>query len=246
MPGVEKRTEEWKPLRELPITWVTLSELKPHERLNNEELKGFIESLTSSGIFWLPLLISKNEKIIIDGHHRWKGLLELGAEKAPAVMVDYADPEIELGIWFPLLSKDKTTFLEALQKASITTKIVKDRNEAINEVHSGKASFAIVGKENEEAVLVYNKPEACDMLVKIEGESIVYIDTESAALAEVDNEEAKFAIIRKPLSKDSVRRTCSKGEVFPAKSTRHILPFTFQKIDVKINEIIPNFSNKEK
>ncbi|MFQ5978274.1 MAG: ParB N-terminal domain-containing protein [Candidatus Heimdallarchaeota archaeon] len=241
MPGVEKRTEGPKPFRELPITWVALSELKPHEALNEEELKGFIESVTRSGVFWLPLLITKKEKIILDGHHRWAGLRKLGARRAPGILIDYEDPEINLGIWFPLLTKEIGIFLAALENNDIKTQIVPERQLALNAVQSGNAKMAIVGKTKEEAILVLDDPLAVDILTKEEGESICYIDTESAALSEVDRGEARFAIIRKPLTKADVRQKTDIGEVFAAKSTRHILPWAYQKIEVKLEEIIPNF-----
>lgn len=242
MPGVEKRTEEKQPFKEFPITWVDLSELKPHEALVEEELKAFIESVTGSGVFWLPILVSKDEKIIIDGHHRWAGLMELGAKRAPAILIDYSDPGINLGMWYPLLSGKMQTFLEALKKKNIRIQIMSERKAALEVVHSETAPMAIVGKVDEKAILVLDDPLAVDLLVKVEGESIGYIDTETAALSEVDSGEVRYAIIRKPLTKDDVRKKAAKGEVFAAKSTRHILPWTYQKINVKLEEIIPGYS----
>ncbi|MFX0114101.1 MAG: ParB N-terminal domain-containing protein [Candidatus Hodarchaeota archaeon] len=238
MPGVEKRTEEQKPFKEFPITWINLSELKPHEALVEEELKAFIESVTSSGVFWLPILVSKAEKIIIDGHHRWAGLMELGAKRAPAILIDYSDPEINLGIWYPLLSNKMGIFLDILKKNNIKIQIIPERKAALDAVQSGTVPMAIVGRADENAILVLDDPLAVDLLVKVEGESIGYIDTETAALSEVDIGEARYAIIRKPLTKDDVRKKVARGEVFAAKSTRHILPWTYQKIDVKLEEII--------
>jgi hypothetical protein len=240
MPGVEKRTEEPKPFREFPIDWVELSELKPHEALNDEELDAFIDSVTGSGIFWLPLLVTKNEKIIVDGHHRWAGLRKLGAKRAPGILIDYDDPEIDLGIWIPLLTKELKIFLDALNEKGIEVQKTADRQKALKLVHSGDIKMAIVGKDKEKAILILHDPLAVDLLAKIEGETICYIDTESAALSEVDNGQASYAIIRKPLTKEEVRLKTAKGEVFAAKSTRHVLPWTYQKINVKLEEIIPS------
>lgn len=242
MPGVEKRTEGPKPFREFPITWVDLSELKPHEALNEEELKGFIESVTRSGVFWLPLLITKKEKIIIDGHHRWAGLRKLGARRAPGILIDYGDSEITLGTWFPLLTKEIGIFLAALEKNDIKTQKVSKRQIALNAVQVGNAKMAIVGKPKEEAILILDNPLAVDILTKEEGKSICYIDTESAALSAVDRGDSRYAIIRKPLTKADVRQKTDRGEIFAAKSTRHILPWAYQKIDVKLEEIVSNLN----
>ena len=245
MPGVEERTEEWKPLREFPIAWLDLSELKPHEALVEEELKGFIKSLTTCRVYWLPILVSKEEKIIIDGHHRWAGLQKLGAMQSPAILIDYADPDIKLGMWYPLLTKERDVLLDTLKRNGIETQMMSERQSATRKVQSGEATIAIVGKKDDEAILILNDPHAVDLLVRTEGELISYIDTEVAALSEVDSGKSRFAVIRKPVTKDDVRRKVTKGKVFPAKTTRHILPFSYQKIDVKIQEILPNFETSK-
>jgi len=242
MAGIEKRTEEKKPLRNVPFTWIMLDELKPHEDLVEKELERFIESFITHRVFWLPILVSKKEKIILDGHHRTAGLKKLGAVKIPAIFIDYDDPEIQIDTWHPLLLKRKRDVLKELEDRHVDIQIIAGRRDAVKAVRCQKSAVAIIGRRKGEAFLLPNDSMTSDAISEIEKESIGYIDSRNAALDEVDKGNARIALIKKPLSKNDVRKKTACGEVFPPKSTRHVLPFTIQRISVRIEEILPGFS----
>ena len=70
-------------------------ELTPHEDVFVEVLrKRLHEILTSTRIY--PIIVEKDHRVILDGHHRWYATLELGI-RVPAYVVSYS--EIGLDSW---------------------------------------------------------------------------------------------------------------------------------------------------
>ncbi|MCI4329182.1 MAG: hypothetical protein L3J86_06310, partial [Thermoplasmata archaeon] len=62
-----------------------------------------------AGVVTDPLWVARGSSVILNGHHRYAALQALGATHAPAWVVDYDDPLIELSRWYdgPALSKEE-------------------------------------------------------------------------------------------------------------------------------------------
>lgn len=73
-----------------------LASLKPHERTDTENFIRLAKNVIASGIIRNPLVADRRTRVILDGHHRHRILLELGLSKAPVFFVDYCDPGIRV------------------------------------------------------------------------------------------------------------------------------------------------------
>lgn len=71
--------------------WVKKNDVLPHEKVvvdRHNALREYLESLKPYAI--LPSIIICNEtSVIIDGHHRFHALVELGFESLPVTKVNY-------------------------------------------------------------------------------------------------------------------------------------------------------------
>jgi ParB-like chromosome segregation protein Spo0J len=75
---------------------VEICELKEHEKINKEYLKRLKQEIKLDKILKDPIIVDRNTKIILDGHHRFNGLKELGYKKILVYFVNYKSPEIRV------------------------------------------------------------------------------------------------------------------------------------------------------
>lgn len=78
------------------IRLIEISELKFHERTDNDRLNSLKDEICSDGILKRPIVIDDTTKVIIDGHHRAEALRLLGCRRIPVCCVDYTCNEIDL------------------------------------------------------------------------------------------------------------------------------------------------------
>ena len=79
----------------MKLTFIDPKELTPHEDVFVEVLrKRLHEILASTRIY--PIVVERDHKVILDGHHRWYATLELGI-RVPAYLVSYS--EVGLDSW---------------------------------------------------------------------------------------------------------------------------------------------------
>lgn len=83
------------------VTLVPLSWLKPHEQYVEARVAELTERFRKSGCVDYAVVADARTGTIIDGHHRYETLRRLGAERAPVVLVDYADPSVTVRNWRP-------------------------------------------------------------------------------------------------------------------------------------------------
>lgn len=76
-----------------------LDQLRVHEEVVEAEVVQLVGELRSEGTVREPLWIARGSLVILNGHHRYNALRRMGARLAPAWLLDYDDPEIELGRW---------------------------------------------------------------------------------------------------------------------------------------------------
>jgi len=71
-----------------------LSELLPHEKVNEAHVTGLVVSIEKQQKFTTPVIIDKKTKLIIDGHHRYNAAIRLGLKIIPVYEVNYLQPRI--------------------------------------------------------------------------------------------------------------------------------------------------------
>ncbi len=68
---------------------VPLESLRPHERILPDRLQAVMSTIEEENIVDYPILIDSEFGVILDGHHRYHALRELGVRLAPVVRVPY-------------------------------------------------------------------------------------------------------------------------------------------------------------
>ncbi|WP_297535184.1 L-serine kinase SerK [Thermococcus sp.] len=240
--GVEKVPKYDIPTVKVDYVFIELDKMKPHEQLVQKELEDFIESVTGSGIFWKPMLLAKipgtDEYLIVDGHHRWAGLQKLGAKRAPSVILDYFSDDVKVYTWYPAFKGDLNEVIERLKKEGL--EVIEDP-EAEEKAERGEVAFAIVGEKSfiipgslEEQKIVSRVLDEMNQEGRIE---LIYYGLKEDAREDMAKGEIDYVFIRKAPTKEDVMELVKRGEVFSPKTTRHVLPFNPDKIDVKLEEL---------
>ena len=86
--ALEKKNER---LETLSIEYVPIDSIKPNDynpnRQSEHEHDLLIASMREDG-FTQPVIVVREERIIVDGYHRWKAAHEIGMEEIPVVFTD--------------------------------------------------------------------------------------------------------------------------------------------------------------
>ena len=85
-------------LKQQNVELIGVSELKPHEQVNEKRILEVRESIITEGLKY-PIVVDKATKIILDGHHRYNILKKLKVSKVPVFFVNYFDERIILDSW---------------------------------------------------------------------------------------------------------------------------------------------------
>jgi len=73
------------------ITLVDVQKLLAHERTDHARFIEVCSQIRTQGVVRRPVIVDKDSRVILDGHHRVKALKELGAIKVPVLYVRYQD-----------------------------------------------------------------------------------------------------------------------------------------------------------
>lgn len=78
------------------IAYVDIRTLIAHERVDRARLAVVRRQLHADGVVRRPVIVERQSRVILDGHHRVQALRELGAALAPVAYVRYGDPRIRV------------------------------------------------------------------------------------------------------------------------------------------------------
>lgn len=84
-----------------------LERLKIHEEVVPERVAELVQAIRHRGRVDEPILVARDSHVILNGHHRFAALRQIGARRVPAWVVEYDDPSIQLERWYegPPLTK---------------------------------------------------------------------------------------------------------------------------------------------
>ncbi len=82
----------------LEFDLIPIGQMKPHEGFFVDRVKKIKNEIVKSKMLNSPLWISKNDLVILNGHHRLQSLKELGCKSAPCYLLDYSSPYIQVNI----------------------------------------------------------------------------------------------------------------------------------------------------
>ncbi len=209
-----------------------VAELKQHEERIPANLLRLKEAMLNIGQLVDPIIVDKKHKIILDGNHRVKVLELVKVPNAVCQMVDYDDPTIKIGGWFPTS--------ETLNKELFKGKDVKlesvSREEGKRALNSKKAAFMLVCKEGD--FLVNPGNYSLDSMVEEQQTVLKKIGNNFEYIADdvVQDQLSKGwgALFRKNYSKEEVVSRALEGKPFPPKSTRHSIPNRIIRLNMRL------------
>ncbi len=73
--------------------------LRCHEETVPDILMKIREELARDGYLRKPILVSEKEYVILDGHHRFQALVDLGCRRIPAFVIDYYSDVVHVETW---------------------------------------------------------------------------------------------------------------------------------------------------
>lgn len=79
-----------------------------HEQLEEDLVERTIEEIKRDGYLKRPILVADHDFVILDGHHRYEALKEIGCRRVPAYVIDYFSEIVHLGTWPQATVKDVT------------------------------------------------------------------------------------------------------------------------------------------
>jgi hypothetical protein len=88
---------------------LALAGLSVHEEVDPAKVAELVEEIRRTGIVEDPIWVAAGTGVILNGHHRFRALEQLGAHRVPAWVFDYDDPRIRLHRWDdgPPITKDE-------------------------------------------------------------------------------------------------------------------------------------------
>ena len=103
--------------RVMEIVLIEMQKLLPHEEIKQKNLTKLIDLVKKRGGLYDPILVDRETKTLLDGHHRYNTALHLGLKFIPGIEVDYLEDEsIQVESW-PGKEKMKITKQSVLSMA---------------------------------------------------------------------------------------------------------------------------------
>jgi len=230
---------------DLKIAIVDIASVHMHEETIPEVVQELAADLLRDSILRHPIIVDEKTIVVLDGMHRAAALTQIGCLRIPVCLVDYENPSIKVGTWYRILNGDTRSLIEELTRWSIKT-AESNIQEATKRLEAGTAAAFIATKqrcltiENREGDIKGNfQLVACiERMAKSLGYEVNY-ETETDALTKLEKGMAQLILGPPPITKQDVRRFGLRGDLFPHKATRHIIPARPLGIDVPI-EILRN------
>lgn len=83
------------------ITQIYIDKLICHERINRKRLEKIMTDIQKNKVLRKPVVVDRETMVILDGHHRYHALKQLGAKKIYCQIVNYFDTRIRVNFRRP-------------------------------------------------------------------------------------------------------------------------------------------------
>lgn len=218
------------------IALVDIEQLHDHEQIRQDYLSQLAEEIKKDKELRYPIIVDKYSNVVLDGHHRYFALKKLGCFRVPAYIVDYYNPKIKVGRWHPVVKtkREVKAIFKCLSSSGFIIEKVEDEKIAEVLVESGQASMGMVVHDDSEDYFIaknetknYNDAMSCirnGLATEELRHNLDYIGDESEVEILLKSRQASMAIITPTITKEKIIETGMKGDPFPPKTTRHVLP----------------------
>jgi hypothetical protein len=204
-----------------------IEEVLPHEQVMADVLRAMQDSLKRSRAQLDPVIVDDRTGVALDGMHRVEALKEMGATKILVCRVDYSNAAIKLGRWLRAYEGSSNPLLEDLKVRLDLTRV--SRAEAMSEVEGRRTPAALfaAGMSFKSLMPFVSVRESLE-LVKVFDETALRSGIRPRIVAEGDAEgliqAGAFVFFPPSPSKADVVESGLSHNLFPPKSTRHLIP----------------------
>jgi L-serine kinase (ADP) len=201
-------------------------DLRPHEETVQEDLDGIVKALQHEPLLRHPIIADSTTGLVLDGTHRLAALKQLGCRSIPAALIDYQNPLIQVDRWFRTIKlQNPSDFLKRLEGLTPIPMSNSDADRSL----LARSSYATL-RDIHQCVAFRSKDVAPLNLCRHAFALEQIARDNHAKVAYTDKEETEtlspstvlMSTIR--LEKPEVVECCLKNQLFPPKSTRHIIP----------------------
>ena len=99
-----------------------LRDLKPHENTDENKVNYVINQIQASQKWISPVIIDRETKIIMDGHHRVRAAKQIGLELIPCYIAEYSDKNVNVSYWRTGKTLDISIIYKAVEKGILLPK----------------------------------------------------------------------------------------------------------------------------
>ena len=235
----------------LRLAMVEIRELKPHEEVIEALVAKLTEEILRDDIVRDPLIVDQDDRVILDGMHRFNALKRLKCRFAPCCLLDYMSPQVTVGSWFRVcwVGDPRSVAQEFLSSMKLDYSVSQLNMsdiafDATTLVATGDG-YQFFLPPSMDALERCRKATSVEKHMVKSGYKLTYLP-DSLATQWLESERANFVIVVPIFSKDTIRKFGSEGLLLPHKVTRHVIPSRPMEIDVPLNLLTdPNLSLEE-
>ncbi len=203
-----------------------IEDLKPHEETVSSDLQGIIKALERNPIVRHPVIADSATGAVLDGTHRLAALSQMGAYSIPTALIDYQSPLVKVDRWFRGISgKNLRSFRKKIEKLAPFDVSPLDADRGLID----RSTFATLRSKGQ--CLAFKSPDSrplqlardafrIEQIARRNGLKIVYRDNADLT----DSPDASFVMSTIRVEKKEVLESCMNRNLFPPKTTRHIIP----------------------
>jgi hypothetical protein len=213
---------------------------KPHEEVIGTLVESIADAIRIQGFIRDPLIVDRDEFVILDGMHRYSSLKLLKCRFAPCCLVDYDSPLIKVGSWFRLFDVQEPESLAEKLLTQNNLKYTKRRTALDQEQPS---DTIIITSRNQYSLMEHTDliefSRTAVMLEKAMvnlGHHVDYL-SEEQTIQNLKSSLVNFVIALPIFSKQQIREFGIKHRLLPHKVTRHVMPSRPLRTDVPLQTL---------
>jgi L-serine kinase (ADP) len=98
------------------VVLVSTQQLRPSQDVNLGRANSLSQQIEKHGVWSQALLITSNELVILDGHHRLRAAKQMSLSMLPCLLVDYSSGVIDSQAW----DRRKSIGIQEVLKAALS------------------------------------------------------------------------------------------------------------------------------
>lgn len=227
----------------LDIALIEIDRLYLHEETIPELLDALTDEIEEEGVLQDPVIVERENLVVLDGMHRVKALKRLGCRLIPVCLVDYDSPEIKVERWCRTFGDSgrmaelkrciESTAFEIREMQRDEAKEMLEAGVIIGVLETNADNYAIVSDKGMDKLSAFKAISEIEERLKSEGLRIGY-ETERDAEEKLRAGKIDAVILPPKIDKREVVETAVRGEVLIHKATRHIIPVRPMGVDAPV------------